>query len=160
VFEGPVWVSQTRCHKKGDVSMEPGDLEILGISSDEILTRELVTASFKRLAKETHPDRPNGDKEQFQKLQMAFMRALKTIEVERQGSLCMACYVREMDLWRDRKEEGDPGLRPRYCGSTPCSQCGTFKPKGNPGQRSPERTRGFHEDRGVNPKNNDLFWPL
>ena len=37
--------------------------------------------SFKRLAKETHPDRPNGDKEQFQKLQMAFMRALKTIEV-------------------------------------------------------------------------------
>ena len=22
----------------------------------------------------------------------------------------MACYVREMDLWRDRKEEGDPGL--------------------------------------------------
>merc|ERR1711953_449032 len=41
---------------------------------------------------------------------MAFMRALKTIEVERQGSLCMACYVREMDLWRDRKEEGDPGL--------------------------------------------------
>ena len=37
--------------------------------------------SFKRLAKETHPDRPNGDKEQFQKLQMAFKRALKTIEV-------------------------------------------------------------------------------
>ena len=21
--------------------------------------------------------------------------------------------------------------RPRYCGSTPCSQCGAFKPKGN-----------------------------
>ena len=77
--------------------MEPGDLEILGIPRDEILTRELVTArfksshllnlseeywySFKRLAKETHPDRPNGDKEQFQKLQMAFKRALKTIEV-------------------------------------------------------------------------------
>ena len=41
----------------------------------------LYFSSFKRLAKETHPDRPNGDKEQFQKLQMAFMRALKTIEV-------------------------------------------------------------------------------
>ena len=37
--------------------------------------------SFKRLAKETHPDRPNGNKEQFQKLQMAFKRALRTIEV-------------------------------------------------------------------------------
>ena len=49
VFEGPVWVSQARCHKKGDVSMEPGDLEILGISSDEILTRELVTARFNTL---------------------------------------------------------------------------------------------------------------
>ena len=59
---------------------------------------------------------------------MAFKRALKTIEVaflmdmmkgqrfdnpqqvERQGSLCMACYVREMDIWRERKEDGDPGL--------------------------------------------------
>ena len=81
--------------------------------------------SFKRLAKETHPDRPNGNKEQFQKLHMAFKRALKTIEViwiemikrhklnvkvERQGSLCMACYVKEMDLWRERKEDGHPGL--------------------------------------------------
>ena len=27
--------------------MEPGDLEILGIPRDEILTRELVTARFK-----------------------------------------------------------------------------------------------------------------
>ena len=31
-------------------------------------------------------------------------------QVERQGSLCMACYVREMDIWRERKEDGDPGL--------------------------------------------------
>merc|ERR1719209_751746 len=70
---------------------------------------------------------------------MAFKRALKSIEVERKGSLCMACYVPEMDLWRERKEGGgDPGQRPRYCGSTPCSQCGAFKPKGNSGQRSPE----------------------
>ena len=41
----------------------------------------LISDSFKRLAKETHPDRPNGNKEQFQKLHMAFIRALKTIEV-------------------------------------------------------------------------------
>ena len=102
LFQGQ---SVGKCYERGDVLMEPGDLEILGIPRDEILTRELVTArsnsislapfihvlisisdwvywhSFKRLAKETHPDRPNGDKEQFQKLQMAFKRALKTIEV-------------------------------------------------------------------------------
>ena len=42
--------------------------------------------SFKRLAKETHPDRPNGDKEQFQKLHMAFKRALKSIEVILEGN--------------------------------------------------------------------------
>ena len=31
-------------------------------------------------------------------------------KVERKGSLCMACYVPEMDLWRERKEGGgDPG---------------------------------------------------
>ena len=105
-------------------SSQPGSIlySLINCISTNFL---LYFSSFKRLAKETHPDRPNGDKEQFQKLQMAFMRALKTIEVckteekkdkmlnlkvERQGSLCMACYVREMDLWRDRKEEGDPGL--------------------------------------------------
>ena len=38
-----------------------------------------------------------------------FLRHVKT-KVERKGSLCMACYVPEMDLWRERKEGGgDPG---------------------------------------------------
>ena len=38
-----------------------------------------------------------------------FLRQAKT-KVERKGSLCMACYVPEMDLWRERKEGGgDPG---------------------------------------------------
>ena len=61
-------------------SSQPGSIlySLINCISTNFL---LYFSSFKRLAKETHPDRPNGDKEQFQKLQMAFMRALKTIEV-------------------------------------------------------------------------------
>ena len=61
-------------------SSQPGSIlySLINCISTNFL---LYFFSFKRLAKETHPDRPNGDKEQFQKLQMAFMRALKTIEV-------------------------------------------------------------------------------
>ena len=103
LFQGRLWPVRLNVWRLRDVLMEPGDWEILGLHRDEILTRERVTARwevpnndfaslhldstwpsclrFKRLAKETHPDRPNGDTEQFQKLQMAFKRALKSIEV-------------------------------------------------------------------------------
>ena len=155
------------------------DLRTLGFHDTERITAQMARTRFKKLAKDAHPDRPNGDKEQFQRLQAAFLRVLRALEAETrspEGSThCMSCYMAVMDAWREKKEEGvagqvwvtlkrtqllmNPFQRPRYCGSTPCSLCGAFNARRSPkaGQtKSPER----QTNDGRRRKSQGLFWPL
>ena len=89
------------------------DLRTLGFNETEKITTQMAKTRFKKLAKETHPDRPNGDKEEFQRLQSAFIRVLRALEAETrspEGSThCMSCYMAVMDAWREKKENGVAG---------------------------------------------------
>ena len=63
------------------------DLEILHIEENVTLTIKLVTAKYKRLAKEKHPDREGGKTCDFQELQGAYKRVIKLLENEENVSV-------------------------------------------------------------------------
>ena len=56
------------------------DLETLRIDETQELTKKFVTAKYKKLAKERHPDREGGNTCKFQELQNAFKRIIKYLE--------------------------------------------------------------------------------
>jgi hypothetical protein len=56
------------------------DMKTLRIEDDQTLTTKFVTAKYKQLAKERHPDREGGSTEEFQELQNAYRRMINFIE--------------------------------------------------------------------------------
>ena len=56
------------------------DLETLKIDESQDITKQYVTAKYKKLAKEIHPDRPGGVTSEFQELLNAYRRIIKHIE--------------------------------------------------------------------------------
>ena len=56
------------------------DLEVMEISEVENLTTRFVTAKYRRLAKERHPDRDGGNTGVFQELQGAYKRIIRYLE--------------------------------------------------------------------------------
>ena len=58
------------------------DLKTLGINKYQDLTVKLVTAKYKKLAKEKHPDKEGGTTCDFQALQNAYKRVINFIEEE------------------------------------------------------------------------------
>ena len=56
------------------------DLETLKIKEDQDISIDYVTAKYKRLAKEIHPDRPGGVTSEFQELLNAYRRIIKYLE--------------------------------------------------------------------------------
>ena len=56
------------------------DLEVLKISEIEKLTIKFVTAKYRSLAKEKHPDRDGGNTGDFQVLQGAYKRVIRHLE--------------------------------------------------------------------------------
>ena len=56
------------------------DLEVLKISEIEKLTIKFVTAKYRSLAKEIHPDRDGGNTGDFQVLQGAYKRVTRHLE--------------------------------------------------------------------------------
>ena len=59
------------------------DLEVLGIdANNDNVTVKLVTAKFKRQAKQKHPDKKGGTTVDFQDLQNAYRRIIKHLERE------------------------------------------------------------------------------
>ena len=56
------------------------DLKLLRIEETAILTAKFVTAKYKKLTKEKHPDKLGGRKEDFQDLQNAYKRIMEYIE--------------------------------------------------------------------------------
>ena len=56
------------------------DLETLKIDESQDITKQYVTAKYKRLAKEIHPDRPGGVTSDFQELLNAYRRIIKHLE--------------------------------------------------------------------------------
>ena len=56
------------------------DLETLRINEDQDINIDYVTAKYKRLAKEIHPDRPGGVTSEFQELLNAYRRIIKYLE--------------------------------------------------------------------------------
>ena len=71
------------------------DMKTLRIDNDQTLTTKFVTAKYKQLAKERHPDREGGNTEDFQELQNAYRRMINFIE-ETEG-----INVNEEDLETD-----------------------------------------------------------
>ena len=56
------------------------DLKTLKIDEDQTLTVKYVTAKYRQLAKEKHPDREGGITSEFQDLQNAYRRIISFIE--------------------------------------------------------------------------------
>ena len=56
------------------------DCELLQIDGIENPTFKYVTAKYKSMAKQKHPDKPGGTKVEFQDLQNAYKRIIKYIE--------------------------------------------------------------------------------
>ena len=61
------------------------DLMIMNIDDSQELTKHHVTAQYKKLAKQRHPDKNGGTKEAFQELQNAYKRIIKFIEDREQN---------------------------------------------------------------------------
>ena len=58
------------------------DLQTLRIDESQELSKKFVTMKYKKLAKEKHPDRKDGNTCEFQELQNAYKRIIKHIEDE------------------------------------------------------------------------------
>ena len=56
------------------------DCEILEIDDAKIITKKYVTTKYRKLAKQRHPDRDGGTKEEFQVLQNAYKRVIRYLE--------------------------------------------------------------------------------
>ena len=56
------------------------DLELLCIEENAVLTVKFVTAKYRKLAKQKHPDRDGGITNDFQELQNAYRRVIKYLE--------------------------------------------------------------------------------
>ena len=56
------------------------DLKVLGIDISQEISKQFVTAKFRQLAKLKHPDKPGGNKEKFQLLDIAYKRIIQFIE--------------------------------------------------------------------------------
>ena len=56
------------------------DMKTLMVKDEQILTKRCVTSKYKKLAKERHPDREGGRKEDFQELHNAYKRVTNFIE--------------------------------------------------------------------------------
>ena len=56
------------------------DCEILEIDDAKSITKQYVTTKYRKLAKQRHPDRDGGTKEEFQVLQNAYKRVIRHLE--------------------------------------------------------------------------------
>ena len=56
------------------------DLITMNVDDSQELTKKYVTARYKKLAKDRHPDKEGGTKEAFQELQNAYLRIISFLE--------------------------------------------------------------------------------